>query len=124
MQCPECKSEMEDVEIYEVVVERCKGCKGLWFDGSKHEYLKKLKDSGDIDTGDPKIGRMHNEQGNILCPGCFAPMIRMVVADQPHIWYESCSKCFSVYFDAGEFKDYLEKDFISFIKDLFASERK
>ena len=114
---------MEDVEIYEVIVERCKECKGLWFNRSKHEYLKKLEDSGDIDTGDPEVGKIHNEEGRILCPSCFAPMIRMVVADQPHIWYESCSKCFSVYFDAGEFKDYVEKDFVSFIKDLFASER-
>lgn len=124
MQCPKCKSAMEDVEIYEVIVERCTGCKGLWFDRSKHEYLKKMGDAGDIDTGDPGEGKVHNEQGNILCPGCFAPMIRMVVADQPHIWYESCSKCFSVFFDAGEFRDYLEKDFISYIKDLFTAERK
>lgn len=115
---------MEDVEIYEVIVERCTGCKGLWFDRSKHEYLKKMGDAGEIDTGDPGEGRLHNEQGSILCPGCFAPMIRMVVADQPHIWYESCSKCFSVFFDAGEFRDYLEKDIVSYIKDLFAAERR
>jgi uncharacterized protein len=124
MQCPKCDSEMVDVEIYEVIVERCSGCKGLWFDRSKHEYLKGQKDSGDIDTGDPHIGKSHNVEGKIFCPSCFAPMIRMVVADQPHIWYESCSKCFSVYFDAGEFRDYLEKDIVSIVKDLFASERK
>jgi len=114
---------MEDVEIYEVIVKRCTDCKGLWFDRSKHEYLRDQEDSGDIDIGDPNIGKVLNEQENILCPGCFAPMIRMVVADQPHIWYESCSKCFSVFFDAGEFRDYVEKDIIDLVKDLFTRER-
>ena len=124
MQCPKCNSEMEDVEIYEVVVKRCTGCKGLWFDRSKHEYLKGQEEPGDIDTGDPALGKVRNEQDEIFCPDCFGPMIRMVVAEQPHIHYESCSKCFSVFFDAGEFRDYLEKDLVSIIKDLFAEERK
>ena len=124
MQCPKCSAELEDVEIYDVIVKRCTGCRGLWFDRSKHEYLKEQEDSGDIDTGDPKRGKQLNELGDILCPDCFAPMIRMVVADQPHIHYESCSKCFSVFFDAGEFRDYVEKDIIDLFRDLFARERK
>ena len=124
MQCPKCKSEMEDIEIYEVIVKRCNLCKGLWFDRSKHEYLKDLDGSGEIDTGDPDIGRAFNKKDDIFCPDCFAPMIRMVIADQPHIWYESCSKCFSVFFDAGEFRDYVDKDITDIFKGLFAAERK
>jgi Zn-finger nucleic acid-binding protein len=123
MQCPKCKAEMEDVEIHQLTVKRCLSCKGLWFDRSKHEYLKGLEDSGYIDSGDTDVGKSYNTKGDILCPDCFAPMIRMVVADQPHIWYESCSKCFSVYFDAGEFRDYMHKDIIDIIRDLFAHER-
>lgn len=114
---------MEDVEIYEVIVKRCTLCKGLWFDRTKHEFLKEEKDSEEIDTGDKNIGKAFDKKDDILCPDCFAPMIKMVVADQPHIHYESCSKCFSVFFDAGEFKDYVEKDIFGFFKDLMAKER-
>ncbi len=124
MQCPKCDAEMEDVEIYEVIVKRCTSCKGLLFDRAKHEYLKQQDDSGEIDTGDEEFGKVFDKKDDIFCPDCSAPMIKMVVADQPHIHYESCSKCFSAFFDAGEFKDYVEKDIISFFKDLMAKERK
>ena len=124
MDCPKCDAEMEDVEIYNVVVKRCSSCKGLWFDHSKHEFLKHKEDAELIDSGDPEFGKVFDKKGDILCPGCSASMIKMVVADQPHIHYESCSQCFSVFFDAGEFKDYVEKDIFSFFKDLMAKERK
>jgi len=124
MQCPKCNTEMQDVEINAVTVKRCIGCQGLWFDRSKHEYLKDIKGSGDIDTGAADLGKVYNKKDEILCPDCFAPMIRLVVPDQKHIWYESCSKCFSVFFDAGEFRDYVHKDIGDVIRDLFTTERK
>ncbi len=123
MQCPKCDAEMEDVEIYNVIVKRCSSCKGLWFDHAKHEFLKQKKDADEIDTGDSAFGKVFDRKGDICCPSCSATMIKMVVADQPHIHYESCSKCFSVFFDAGEFKDYVEKDIFGFFKDLMAKER-
>jgi uncharacterized protein len=123
MECPKCDAEMEDVEIYEAIIKRCTSCKGLWFDRSKHEFLKGKEDSGEIDTGDPEMGKIFNKKEDILCPDCSAPMIKMVVNEQPHIHYESCSKCFSAFFDAGEFKDYVEKDIFDFFKDLMAKER-
>ena len=123
MQCPKCKSSMEDVEIYEVLVQRCTACKGLFFERSRHEYLKDLEDAEDIDTGDPAIGKEFNKLEDIFCPACFAPMLKMVVADQPHIWYESCSDCFGVFFDAGEFTDYVEKDIFGYLKSFFSVKR-
>ena len=124
MQCPKCKSDMEDVEIYEVIIQRCTLCKGMFFDRAKHEYLKDLEDADEIDTGDPDIGKAFNKKDDIHCPECFSPMIKMVVADQHHIWYEKCSKCYGVFFDAGEFSDYVEKDIFDFLKGVFAKGRK
>ena len=115
---------MEDVEIYEVIIQRCTLCKGMFFDRAKHEYLKDLEDVDEIDTGDPDIGKAFNKKDDIHCPECFSPMIKMVVADQHHIWYEKCSKCYGVFFDAGEFSDYVEKDIFDFLKGVFAKERK
>ncbi len=123
MQCPKCKSDMEEVEIDKVDVKRCSLCKGLWFDRKKHEFLREQKNAAGIDIGDKNIGKAFDKIDDIFCPDCFAPMIKMVVADQQHIHYESCSKCYSVFFDAGEFKDYLNKNIIDFFKDLFAKER-
>ena len=123
MQCPKCNSDMEDIEVHHETVKRCTLCKGLWFDRTKHEFLKGEKGSASIDTGDKNIGKAFDKIDDIYCPDCSAPMIKMVVAEQPHIHYESCSKCFSAFFDAGEFKDFVEKDIFDFFKDLMAKER-
>ena len=124
MKCPKCASLMEDVKVEGVVIKQCTYCKGLWFDRSKHEYLKGVEGSEKIDTDDADIDKDFNKIEDIFCPDCSAPMIKMVVAQQPHIWYESCSKCFSVFFDAGEFSDYVKEDITDILKDLFSSERK
>ncbi|MDH3641318.1 MAG: zf-TFIIB domain-containing protein [Gammaproteobacteria bacterium] len=47
----------------------------------------------------------------------------MIDRDQPHLWYEACTVCYGVFFDAGEFRDYKEKTALDFFRDLFAQER-
>ena len=123
MQCPKCDAQFEEVEFDRIEVHRCIGCGGIWFDHAKHEYLKTVDGSEVIDSGDPEVGRRYNEKRTLNCPGCAAPMIRMVDPDQPHIWYEACSRCFGVFFDAGEFRDYKEKTVLDFVRDLFTPER-
>ena len=124
MQCPKCDSNFDEVSFSGVTVQRCCGCRGIWFDRSKHEYLKDIEGSESIDIGDPKVGERHNEQGDLKCPDCSSAMIRMVDPVQPHIWYESCSACSGVYFDAGEFADYKDRTILDFVRDLFAQERR
>jgi len=123
MLCPKCKSEMEKVQFKSIEVDRCTHCRGIWFDMLEADRLKALAGSEAIDVGDPKVGRKHNQQGDINCPKCGTRMLAMVDARQPHIWYESCASCFGVYFDAGEFRDYKEESLWDFFKDLVAKPR-
>jgi Zn-finger nucleic acid-binding protein len=106
-----------------VEVDRCSGCKGLWFDMLEHEDLKKLPGSEAIDQGSAELGRKQNANASISCPVCKVPMIRMVVVGQPHIWYEGCTVCFGVYFDAGEFKDFKDRTFKEMIQALSSKAR-
>jgi Zn-finger nucleic acid-binding protein len=103
--------------------DRCENCGGLWFDRFEAEWLKTEEGAEAIDTGDPEVGLLQNQQGLIECPICSIPMIRMVDAKQPHIWYEKCAACAGVYFDAGEFKDYKEYTVEDLIKKFSVSER-
>jgi Zn-finger nucleic acid-binding protein len=123
MKCPKCTGEMEDITIEHVKIKRCTLCKGMWFERGILEYFEDYDDVATVDIGDEEVGKSMNEKSHINCPDCNAPMLRMVVADQHHIWYESCSKCFSTYFDAGELRDYLKKDLLDFFKDLITPER-
>lgn len=124
MECPKCRHPMEQVTFQGIEVDRCSLCKGLWFDLLEHERLGRIPGSESIDSGDPEVGAMFNRTGNITCPRCGGAMIRMVDAAQPHIWYESCSACYGVFFDAGEFTDFKQHTLGDFIRRLRAAERR
>lgn len=116
MKCPKCSSAMRSFTHQAIEVERCQKCGGLWFDMLEAEDLKKLSGSEALDTGQANIGKEHDKKKNIKCPVDSAVMIRMVVAGQPHISYESCPVCYGTYFDAGEFKDFKAESFMERVK--------
>lgn len=123
MNCPKCSSKMQTIMYGSIYVERCVGCRGLWFDMLEHEHMAALEGSEAIDIGSAKLGKRFRDVDDIKCPHCSSPMLKMVDAQQPHIWYEGCPDCFGVFFDAGEFRDYKEKTVVDFFRDLFAKER-
>jgi uncharacterized protein len=124
MQCPKCGHPMETVSFKGIEVDRCTLCKGLWFDLLEHERLKAMPGSEAIDAGDPGVGTVFNRDDRIHCPRCSGAMIRMVDAEQPHIWYESCGSCHGVFFDAGEFTDYKQHTAGDLFRRLRATERR
>lgn len=123
MQCPKCSAAMEKLDHEGIEVDRCSACKGLWFDILEHEDLRKISGSEAIDDGSVDIGRANDGLRRIQCPVCDVPMIRMVVAAQPHIAYEACTVCYGVYFDAGEFTDFREETFAESWRSLFGTPR-
>ena len=124
MNCPKCSAAMEKVQYESIEVDRCTDCQGIWFDMLEHEHLKAIEGSEEIDIGDPEVGKQTNIVDQITCPVCESRMIRMVDGRQPHIWFESCTVCYGVFFDAGEFRDYKQENILDFFRDLFSRERK
>ena len=108
---------MQKITYKDVEVDRCTNCYGIWFDEPEHEDLKKLSGSEVIDIGDVDLGRKQNEKTDIICPKCNKKMLVENDDQQIHIQYEKCPSCQSVYFDAGEFRDFKQLT----IKELFRS---
>ena len=51
-----------------------------------------------------ELKRPHN-----LCPACgHYPLIHMVDPHQPHLRFESCKFCYGRFYDAGEFRDFVD----------------
>jgi len=123
MNCPKCRAEMERVDYDGIEIDRCTGCKGIWFDSLEEEKLAALAGSERIDTGDPDVGDEFDDVDHVDCPVCQTEMIRMADRRQPHIWYESCKVCYGVFFDAGEFTDFKDDKFIDRVRSLFTRER-
>lgn len=123
MKCPKCDSDFEQVFTPFGDVERCFSCKGLWLDMLEQEDLREIAEG--VDIGDPEVGKKYNETNDVYCAVCpNTKMIRMVDAQQPHIWFESCPTCFGRFYDAGEFKDLSEHTISDFIKKFRVKERK
>jgi Zn-finger nucleic acid-binding protein len=124
MKCPKCSEQMDAVTFDTIEVKRCQWCRGLWFEMLQHEDLKAIDGSEAIDIGDAELGKQYNEIDRIDCPSCSTQMIGLVDLDQPHIWYEACTVCNGVFFDAGEFADFKNRDPADYIRSLLAKERK
>ncbi len=122
--CPKCKSNFKKINFQGIEVDRCQDCQGIWFDSLEHEKLKEIENSESIDIGDPEKGKKLNKIDKINCPICNSLMVRMVDNNQPHIWFEACTICNGVFFDAGEFKDFKEYTVADFFKGLKAKERR
>lgn len=110
MQCPKCHHEMTEQRYGtlqgDVLLDQCTNCKGMWFDVGEAEILKDKWMSDFIDSGDPEVGKQHNEIQDIDCPRCGERMNVLSDPKQPHIQYEACPNNHGMYLDAGEFTDY------------------
>lgn len=120
MECPKCHSNMEEVNYgRNLTIDRCTNCKGIWFDIGEAETLKGKWMSEFIDTGDPGVGKAHNEISDINCPRCGKKMDQVPDPKQPHIKYETCEE-HGMYFDAGEFTDYKYETLMDKFRDFFS----
>lgn len=111
MNCPKCNAAMETLAVGGIEVERCTGCKGLWFDAREHEKLKDVKGAADIDVGPraPAPAEPFDPAApapKVMCPVCHTPMILMSVHGKKGLRYESCKVCYGAFFDAGEFREF------------------
>lgn len=115
MRCPKCHAEMHLLPGHEeAVVHRCEGCNGMWFENMAHVQLR--DEAERIDLAEPKPPA-HEEAFDptapsaetLLCPACgHYPLIHMVDPHQPHLRFESCKFCYGRFYDAGEFRDFVD----------------
>jgi Zn-finger nucleic acid-binding protein len=99
---------MEAIEYEGVEVDRCKNCKGIWFDVGESEWLFGEDAATAIDTGDPSVGLHTNQIDRYRCPRCDGGMMRRTDSRKNGIQYEECTSCRGLFLDAGEFTDLIK----------------
>ncbi len=124
MRCPKCRADMEQIEFEGTEIDRCKTCKGIWFDAGEIELMRDNRVAVAIDTGDAGVGKQSNAIDRYPCPRCSGTMVRVVDPKQRHIWYETCGSCGGSFLDAGELIDLSRITIGDFFKDLVTPERK
>jgi len=113
MQCPKCRAAMHPLADLDEPVHRCEGCGGMWFEIQAHEQLRDEAERIDLrEPSPPAEGGYFDPTAaapTLLCPACdHYPLIHMVDPHQPHLRFESCKFCYGRYYDAGEFRDFVD----------------
>jgi Zn-finger nucleic acid-binding protein len=118
MECPKCLSKMEVIDFQGVEIDRCTDCFGMFFDHLEKEDLKTLKGAESIDIGDDFVGARFNEILDVACPKCKIKMNHVFQEEPFLVKFESCPQCHGAYFDAGEFRDYMEEEIFEEFQDI------
>jgi MFS transporter, PAT family, beta-lactamase induction signal transducer AmpG len=118
IRCPKCRADMEQINYEGVEVDRCRHCKGLWFDAGEIQSLADKNAAAELDTGEVAVGQQHNAMQDYDCPRCSGTMARAVDAREPHISFETCTDCQGSFLDAGELRDLANGSLGEFFKSL------
>ena len=107
MRCPKCDFLMQVIVSEGVEIDRCTGCKGIWFDKGEAEdlagkLLTSFINSELIDNGPPDETLRRDRQDTIPCPHCSIIMDRFFDIEGQQIQYEQCHT-HGKFLDAGEF---------------------
>jgi Zn-finger nucleic acid-binding protein len=102
MDCPVCKNAMITMELAEVEIDYCTGCKGVWLDAGELEMM--LDDDGKaqklISSFNKDISGSENPK---QCPICDKKMEHIVVGEEkPTLLIDRCPKGDGLWFDNGE----------------------
>jgi Zn-finger nucleic acid-binding protein len=106
MDCPKCTHEFEVIKFNDVEIDRCTGCFGIWFDELEQDDLRRLQGAADVDVGDEFVGAKYDKVRDVRCPRCNVPLF--------HVLHKGGS-----FFDAGEFRDYMDEELFEEFKALF-----
>ena len=119
MYCPKCRSKMKEEKSQKYSAMVCTRCQGIWISYDPDNMAEKIEDISHLDTGNPSYGSVYNSIKSIWCP---EDQCNGVMEDLSHdhelarVEYEVCGCCKGLYFDAGELKQFADKDLIDQIE--------
>lgn len=125
MNCPKCTGTLEPKSYGEhILVHRCNSCAGLWCQPEvvlqvHREWMAEVE----LDIGDPEIGEQLDALDNIQCPEGHGLMQKLADDRQTHIWFEACSTCDGMFFDAGEITDLKFDTFLDRVRGFLKGRR-
>lgn len=106
MKCPLCKKNLDTVIFYDVEVDYCPSCLGMFFEKDELRLAKDKKDDQlrwlDIDLWKEKKD-FKVKRSKKLCPACRLPFYKINYGDSK-IEVDICHLCQGIWLDRGEFQ--------------------
>ena len=126
MNCPACKEPMIVMELDQVEIDYCLGCRGIWLDGDELEILldgaqrkAEFLDSFQTDK--------HTKEPRRKCPICMKKMRKVLVAEgKRKVLIDRCRKGHGLWLDKGELEEIISiqasgetPEILDLLKDMF-----
>jgi len=123
MVCPVCKDPLIVLELYEIEIDYCTSCSGVWLDAGELELLledqverEKIISSFHLDPDHP--------ERPYKCPICRKKMDKVYVGEKKELLIDKCPDNDGLWFDQGELNSVLElgdkeNKVVELLNDLF-----
>ena len=122
LMCPRCRMKrLDEIELGEVVVDRCTCCGGLWFDNDEiSELLGRTKEARRVETTVPPEGDRAKE---LTCPRCADVALRALVVAGDVAAARTvfrCASCSGTWVDRGELRAFEDPRLLEALRLFFS----
>ncbi len=123
LDCPRCKEvKLDEIEIDDVIVDRCPCCAGIWFDNAEiGQILGRLSELRKLDSIVPPNEAIEE---SMSCPRCSDVALRRLVLDETdarreHVVHR-CVSCVGTWLDRGELREEEDPRLAETVKSYFS----
>ena len=123
MNCPRCETELSEIKVDEIVLDKCPSCAGIWFDfaelervlGKDPHWLRELT-RGRKHAASPASPSSEKAQ----CPRCGEGRLVEVRSSQdPDVTVLGCLVCYGRWLDGHELERFKQKGLFGKMRLLF-----
>lgn len=108
MNCPTCGQAMIVLEVEQIEVDYCTGCRGIWLDAGELELL--LEGTGEANTLLQSLAAAQSEEEKRKCPICHKKMDKVRAGGATDV-IDRCPRNHGLWFDRGELQKVLKGQF-------------
>jgi Zn-finger nucleic acid-binding protein len=122
LDCPRCKRvKLEEVDLGEVMIDRCSRCAGIWFDNDEIGEVVGNRDG--LRALETQIPPPEDAVASMICPRCPEVPLRRLAVDvpagkRPSVIYR-CASCAGTWIDRGELREQEDPRLVEALKAYF-----
>ena len=121
LDCPRCKHTLlEEIELGEVLVDRCPCCAGIWFDNAEVGELTGLKNK--LQGFESIVPPSEHDSENMPCPRCRGVDMRRLSmpTEARNTTLFRCVSCLGTWLDRGELREIEDPKLIESLTAFFS----
>lgn len=123
LNCPRCKAgKLEEIEVADVIIDRCTVCAGLWFDQGEVEAM--IGTSPSVKAMESIIPLPESENSEMVCPRCSGIPLRekeQSMGNSDSVEVYKCVSCMGTWIDRGVLSKQEDSNIETALRDCFKS---